>query len=50
MMSEPASIAITTILCILAIVDIAGNSLVCAIISRNRDMRYAKNKIKMLFL
>ncbi|KAL9957210.1 hypothetical protein ACROYT_G038819 [Oculina patagonica] len=39
MMSEPASIAITTVLCILAIVDIAGNSLVCAIISRNRDMR-----------
>ena len=39
-MSEIASVAMTTVLCILVAVDIAGNSLVCLIIKKNRDMRY----------
>ncbi len=44
-MPEPAAaIAITTVISLLAIVDIAGNILVCAIIKRNRDMRYAETK------
>ncbi|XP_078349122.1 pyroglutamylated RF-amide peptide receptor-like [Oculina patagonica] len=38
-MSDSAGVAITTVLSILAFVDIAGNILVCAIIKRNRDMR-----------
>ncbi|XP_078346931.1 pyroglutamylated RF-amide peptide receptor-like [Oculina patagonica] len=38
-MSELAGVAITTVLSILVIVDIVGNSLVCLIIKRNRDMR-----------
>ncbi len=44
-MFEQAGVAITTVLSILIIVDIVGNSLVCAIIKRNRDMRYVKSKI-----
>lgn len=39
-MPESSAIAITTVLSILVIVDIVGNSLVCLIIKRNRDMRY----------
>ena len=35
--------AITTVITILAIVDIMGNALVCTIIKRNRDMRYIKD-------
>ena len=35
-----AGVAITTILSILVIVNIIGNSLVCAAIIKNRDMRY----------
>lgn len=42
MMSQSAAVAITTVLFILVVVDIVGNSLVCAIIKKNRDMRYAK--------
>ncbi|KAL9957240.1 hypothetical protein ACROYT_G038852 [Oculina patagonica] len=38
-MSESAGVAITTVLSILVIVDVVGNSVVCAIIKRNRDMR-----------
>ena len=38
-MSESATIAITTVLSILAIVAIVGNLLVCAIIKKNREMR-----------
>lgn len=44
-MSETASAAITIILLLLVIVDIVGNSLVCAIIKRNRDMRYVDNRM-----
>lgn len=40
-MSEAADVVITTVLFILVIVDIVGNSVVCAIIKRSRDMRYA---------
>ena len=36
-------VAITTAITILAIVDIMGNTLVCTIIKRNRDMRYIKD-------
>lgn len=39
-MPESSAIAITTVLSTLVIVDIVGNSLVCLIIKRNRDMRY----------
>ena len=39
-MSETASVAMKTVLCILVIVDIVGNSLVCLIIKRYRHMRY----------
>ena len=39
-MSESAGAAITTALSILVIIDIVGNSLVCVIIKRNRDLRY----------
>lgn len=38
--SEPAGVAITTTLSTLVIVNIIGNSLVCASIIKNRDMRY----------
>lgn len=44
-MSEIASVAIITVLSVLVIVDIVGNSLVCAIIKRNRDMRYVENRM-----
>ena len=40
-MSELSSVAITTFLSILILADIVGNALVCAIIKKNRDMRYA---------
>ncbi|KAL9958484.1 hypothetical protein ACROYT_G035501 [Oculina patagonica] len=42
-MSESAGVAITTALSILVIVDIVGNSLVCVIIKRNRDLRGPMN-------
>ena len=45
-MSESADVAITTVLSILVIVDIVGNSAVCLIITKNRDMRYAETKIR----
>lgn len=43
-MFEIASVAITTVLSVLVLVDIVGNSLVCAIIKRNREMRYVEKK------
>ena len=49
-MSESTGVvAITTVLSILVMVDIVGNSLVCLIIKRNRDMRYAENEITIVF-
>ena len=44
-MFEIASVAITTVLSVLVLVDIVGNSLVCAIIKRNREMRYVEKKM-----
>ena len=40
--SESAQIAVTTVHSFLALLDIAGNSLVCVVILRNQDMRYAR--------
>ena len=39
-MPESADVAITTVTVILIITSIVGNSLVCAVIKKNRDMRY----------
>jgi len=39
-MAESADVAITTVTFMLVIVSIVGNTLVCAVIKRNRDMRY----------
>ncbi len=44
MPESAATIAITTVLAILVIFDIVGNSLVCAIIKRNGDMRYKETE------
>ena len=44
-MSETAGVAITIVHSVLVIVDIVGNSLVCVIIKRNRDMRYVENRM-----
>ncbi|KAL9957203.1 hypothetical protein ACROYT_G038812 [Oculina patagonica] len=38
-MSESTSVALTTVLFVLVAVNIVGNSLVCAIIKRNRELR-----------
>ncbi len=43
MMSDSAGVPITTVLSILVVVNIIGNTLVCLIIKRNRDMRYTKS-------
>ena len=44
-MLQPTDVAITTLLSILAIVDIVGNSLVCAIIKKNPVMRYVESEM-----
>ena len=41
-MSESAEAAVTAVHCILVITNIAGNILVCAIIIKNREMRYVE--------
>lgn len=38
-------LAITAVITVLAIIDILGNTLVCAIIKRNRDMRYVVTEV-----
>ena len=38
--SKASQIAITTLQCFLVILNIGGNSLVCAVIIKNQDMRY----------
>ena len=38
--SSSAQIAVTTVHSILIVLNIAGNSLVCAVIMKNQDMRY----------
>jgi len=40
--SEVAQVAIVTVLSILVIIDIIGNSFVCIIITRNPDMRFER--------
>jgi len=40
-MLELANVAIATVTSILAIASIIGNSLVCAVVKKNRDMRYS---------
>lgn len=40
MMAESADVAITTVMSILIITSIVGNLLVCAVVKKNRDMRY----------
>lgn len=47
-MLTSADIAIKTVLCLLVIVDIVGNALVCAVVKRNRDMRYAESEIRAI--
>ena len=44
-MIESFGIATATVHSVLAIVDIFGNCLVCAIIKKHRDMRYVEAKI-----
>ena len=44
-MAEPDKIAITTVLSALIAVDIVGNSLVCVIVKKNRDLRYVKKHV-----
>lgn len=41
---ESIQVVIVTVLSVLVIVDIIGNSLVCVVITRNQDMRYVKTK------
>ena len=45
-MYEADDVSITTMMSILVIISILGNSLVCAVIMRNRDMRYMDTQIK----
>lgn len=44
-MPESANDAVTTVHCILAIANIVGNTLVCVIILKNRELRYAEIEI-----
>ena len=41
-MSEAANVGITTVACIFVVVNVVGNSFVCLVIRRNRDMRYVE--------
>ena len=41
-MTDAAGVAVTTVYFILIVVNVVGNSFVCAIIKNNRDMRYAQ--------
>ena len=45
--SESAQAIIVTVLSILALVDIIGNSLVCIVITRNQDMRYIDSELSI---
>lgn len=48
-MSESAGVATKTFLSILVIANVVGNTLVCVIIMRNRDMRYLKYGMEFPF-
>ena len=39
-MYESAEVTISTVMFMLFVISTVGNSLVCAVIKRNRDMRY----------
>ena len=41
-MSESANVSITTVAYVLVVVNVVGNSFVCLVIRRNRDMRYVE--------
>ena len=42
--SESVQVVILTIFSVLVIVNIIGNSMVCVVIIRNKDMRYVETK------
>ena len=46
-MSESAGVATKTFLSILVIANVVGNTLVCVIIMRNRDMRYCISNLNV---
>ena len=48
--SDSAEVVLIVVHSVLVIVNIAGNVLVCVIILRNRDMRYADKKNRCLIL
>ena len=48
-MTGSAGVVITTVLSIFVVLGVVGNCLVCAIIKKNRDMRYFE-KITLLTL
>ena len=48
-MLDLSRVAIATVHSLLIVTDIVGNSLVCAIIKKNKDMRYALNRIAAIF-
>jgi len=48
MESESVQAVIVTVLSVLVVVDIIGNSLVCVVITRNQDMRYVETKMPMI--
>ena len=43
-MSDAAGVGTTIVLSILVVVGIVGNTLVCVVMMKNRDMRYANNE------
>ena len=43
--SESVQVVILTIFSVLVIVNIIGNSMVCVVIIRNKDMRYVETKM-----
>jgi len=47
-MYETDDVPITTATSILVIITILGNSLVCAVIMRNRDMRYLQYMVTLI--
>lgn len=47
-MSDSAYFGTTIVLSILVVVGILGNSLVCVVIMKNRDMRYTRNNTSYL--
>jgi len=46
--SESVQAVIVTVLSVLVIVDIIGNSLVCVVITRNQDMRYVETTMSII--